>query len=59
MATIHWRVTFQKTGNKPIEFDVSYIFYEKDNEPEIILFISHEDEEEAMKKLGLMDKAMA
>jgi hypothetical protein len=52
-------VTFQKTGNKPIEFDVSYIVHEKDNEPEIILFISHEDEEEAMKKSGLMDKAMA
>ena len=59
MATIHWGVTFEKTGNKLIEFDVSYIVHEKDNEPEIILFISHEDEEEAMKKLGLMDKAMA
>jgi hypothetical protein len=59
MSTIHWGVTFQKTGNKLIEFDVSYIVHEKDNGPEIILFISHEDEEEAMKKLGLMNKAMA
>lgn len=53
IATIHWGVTFRKTGNKLIEFDVSYIIYEGKEKPEIILFISHEDEEEAMKKLGL------
>jgi hypothetical protein len=56
MATIHWGVTFQKTGDKIIEFDVSYIVYELGDKPKIILFIAHEDEEEAMKKLGLMEK---
>lgn len=56
MVVIRWGVTFEKTGNKLIQFDVSYIVYEKNSPPEIILFISHEDEEEAMKKLGLIQK---
>ena len=56
MVVIRWGVTFEKTGNRLIEFDVSYIVYEDISPPQIILFISHEDEKEAMKKLGLMQK---
>ncbi|HKC34941.1 MAG TPA: hypothetical protein VKB95_02730, partial [Chitinophagaceae bacterium] len=56
MVVIRWGVTFEKTGTKPIEFDVSYIVQETGNDPKIILFISHEDEEAAMKKLGLQKK---
>jgi ketosteroid isomerase-like protein len=54
MVTVHWGVTFKKTGDELIEFDVSYIIYEGGDEPRIILFIAHQDEEEAMKKLGLL-----
>lgn len=57
MAIIHWGVTFEKTGDELIEFDVSYIVHETGAEPKIILFIAHQDEEEAMKKLGLMASA--
>jgi Domain of unknown function (DUF4440) len=53
MVTVHWGVTFKKTGDELIEFDVTYIVQESDTEPKIILFITHQDEEEAMKKLGL------
>jgi len=53
MVVVRWGITFDKTGNKLIEFDISYIIQETGNEPKIILFISHEDEEEAMKKLAL------
>ena len=56
IVVIRWGVTFERTGNRLIEFDVSYIVYEKNSSPQIILFISHEDEEEAMKKLGLVQK---
>lgn len=56
MVTVHWGVTFKKTGNELIEFDVSYIVYQSQDEPRIILFIAHQDEEEAMKKLGLLNK---
>ena len=54
MVTVHWGVTFKKTGDELIEFDVSYIIYEAGDEPRIILFIAHQDEEEAMKNLGLL-----
>ena len=53
MVVVRWGITFDKTGNKIIEFDTSYIIQEIGNEPKIILLISHEDEEEAMKKLAL------
>jgi hypothetical protein len=54
MVTVHWGVTFKTTGDELIEFDVSYIIHEAKDESEIILFIAHEDEQEAMKKLGLL-----
>jgi len=53
MVVVRWGITFDKTGNKLIEFDTSYIIQETGGEPKIILLISHEDEETAMKKLGL------
>ena len=54
IITVNWVITFKKTGNELIEFDVSYIIHEAGDEPGIILFIAHEDEEEAIKKLGLL-----
>ena len=56
MVKIHWGVTFEKTGNKLIEFDVTYIIQKTDPEPKIIMFIAHQDEEKAMKELGLIEK---
>ena len=58
MVTVHWGVTFEKTGDELIEFDITYIVQLID-EPRIILFIAHQDEEEAMKKLGLMEQSMS
>jgi hypothetical protein len=55
MVVIRWGVTFAKTGTKVIEFDVSYFVQEID-EPRIIMFISHEDEQAAMNKLGIQPK---
>jgi hypothetical protein len=54
LVKVHWGVTFRKTGKKMIEFDVSYLVQKTGQDPKIILFIAHEDEELAMKKLGLM-----
>ena len=56
MVTVHWAAHFKKLA-KPVEFDVSYLVQLTDEKPRIILFISHEDEEEAMKELGLLDAA--
>jgi len=54
LVRVHWGVTFKKTGDTMIEFDVSYLVQKIGAEPNIILFIAHEDEEEAMKELGLL-----
>jgi len=53
MVTIHWAVTFESL-TEPAEFDVSYLVQLTDDTPRIILFISHEDEQETMQKLGLL-----
>jgi Domain of unknown function (DUF4440) len=56
MVVVRWGITFDKTGNKLVEFDRSYIIQVTGGEPKIILLISHDDEETAMKKLGLQKK---
>jgi hypothetical protein len=53
MVVVRWGLTFEKTGARLIEFDISYIIQETDIDPRIILLISHEDEEAAIKKLGV------
>jgi hypothetical protein len=53
MVKVHWGVTFRKTGDKLIEFDVTYFIQKTDEEPKIVMFIAHEDEEKAMQELGL------
>lgn len=53
MVTVHWAASFKKLA-RPVEFDVTYFVQRTDpNEPRIIMFIAHQDEEEAMKELGL------
>ena len=54
MVKVQWGVTFVKTGNKMIKFDVTYFIQKTDPEPKIIMFIAHQDEERAMKELGLL-----
>ena len=54
LVKVHWGVTFRKTGERLIEFDVSYLVQKTGPEPKIILFIAHQDEEKAMKELGLL-----
>jgi hypothetical protein len=54
IIAVHWGVTFRKTGDKLVEFDVSYIVDKTGPEPKIVMFVAHQDEEEAMKKLMLL-----
>jgi hypothetical protein len=56
MVKVHWAATFRKTGDTPVEFDVSYLVQHTDDEPKIILFVAHQDEEAAMKELELLPK---
>ena len=54
LVTVHWGARFDKTGEEWIMFDVSYIVQEIEDEMKIMLFISHEDEMEAMRKHQLL-----
>ena len=56
MVTVHWGAHFDKL-DKPYEFDVSYLVQLTGDTPRIILFISHQDEDEAMKDVARMQKA--
>lgn len=53
MVTVLWAVTFEKTGDERIEFDVSYMIQQIAGQTKIILFITHQDEAEAMNNPGL------
>jgi ketosteroid isomerase-like protein len=54
MVPVRWAATFEKTGGRPIEFDVTYFVQKTGEKPQIIMFIAHQDEEQAMKDLGLL-----
>jgi len=58
MVKVHWGVTFKKTGNKMMEFDVTYFVQKTGNEPKIIMFIAHQDQDEqkTMQELCLMSE---
>src|SRR5690606_8329748 len=49
LARVTWAATFQKTGEQPIEFGISYILRRTDDGPRVAAYIAHEDQEEVMK----------
>jgi hypothetical protein len=55
LAEAEWRLRFAPQGKTPAEthFRISYVVRMEDGGPKILLAISHEDEEQAMKDLGL------
>lgn len=58
-VTVHWAASFEKL-DKPVEFDVTYVLQKTDPDaPKIILFIAHQDEEQAMRDLGLVSEEAA
>lgn len=52
MVTVLWGACFQATGEREIEFSISYILHAKG--PRIVTYINHEDQEELMKAAGLL-----
>jgi hypothetical protein len=53
MVKVHWGIRFKKTSDRLVEFDVSYFVHKIIPEPRIIMFIAHQDEQQAMQDLGL------
>ena len=56
MVKVHCGVTFRKTKDRLIEFDVTYFVQKIGTEPKIIMFIAHQDEQKAMQELGLISE---
>ncbi len=54
LVTTHWGLTFEKTGNKVIESDITFLVQKTASEPTILTFIDHQDDEEVYRQLGLL-----
>jgi hypothetical protein len=54
LARVTWGARFQKTGDELIRFAITYIIRHTDQGPKLIAYISHEDQEEAMRAHGLL-----
>jgi hypothetical protein len=54
LATVTWAATFRKTGDAPIRFDISYLLRTSGERPLIAAYVSHEDQEDAMRAHGLL-----
>jgi hypothetical protein len=54
LVDVRWEAVFRKQETKCVQFDVSYIVQRTDTDPKIILFITHQDEQDAIKDLKLI-----
>lgn len=54
LVDVRWGATFEKTGDRLIEYDVSYIVRKSGKHLKLVMIIAHQDEEKAMKELGIM-----
>jgi hypothetical protein len=54
MVNIEWGVTFPKTGEELITFNISYFVDVTKQMPRIIMYISHVDQEDYMREKGLL-----
>jgi hypothetical protein len=54
LATVTWGARFEKTGDRIIEFDISYLVEKAGKSWKILAYVSRADQEDEMKKLGLL-----
>jgi hypothetical protein len=54
LATVTWGAQFQKTGERVIEFEISYLLERTENEWRILSYISRSDQNAEMTKEGLL-----
>ena len=53
-ATVEWAAKFEKTGEELIHFEISYLLQFVKDEPKILAYIDHEDQQQVMKELGII-----
>ena len=54
LATVTWGARFEKTGDRLIEFDISYLLEEAADDWRILSYISRSDQNAEMAKEGLL-----
>lgn len=54
LATVTWAATFLRTSDTPIRFTISYLLREAEPHRKVAAYISHEDQEDAMRAWGLL-----
>lgn len=53
IAKVTWGAMFEKTGNRLITFDVTYILREQEEKFQILTSISHQEEQKVRQSLGI------
>lgn len=56
MAKVHWQMTFEKQPGHPLDFEffITYVLYDAGTGPKAAFWISHDDEQRAMREAGLV-----
>ena len=54
LATVTWGARFEKTGDRVIEFEISYLLEQTNDEWQILSYISRSDQNAQMAKEGLL-----
>ena len=54
LVAVRWAATFRKSGDAPIRFTISYLLRESESGYKVAAYVSHEDQEDAMRAHGLL-----
>lgn len=54
LASVRWGARFRKTGDELIEFGISYLLRLEGDSFKVAAYVSHEDQEAAMRERGLL-----
>ena len=54
LAQVRWRVQFEKTGARAIEFEIAYLLERVAESWRVLGYVSERDQEEEMQALGLI-----
>lgn len=53
-ALVRWGAVYSKNIDETIEFEITYILYHVNDELKIIMYVSHENEEDVLKEKGII-----
>jgi hypothetical protein len=54
LAQVRWNARFEKTGDRPVEFEIAYLIERAGESWRILGYVSERDQEEEMRALGLL-----